>query len=313
MSSENGTAITKFILLGLSGDPTTQILLFIVFLHVYVVILFANSLIIVATATGSNLQTPMYFFLTHLSLVDIFFSSAIIPRMLIDMLAAQKSMLLVECVAQMYISLSLGTTECLLLAVLAYDRYIAICYPLHYTTIISRAACIKMVAGTWLCGFSVTIAPQALTWHIDFCGHNVINHFFCDVPRILSLGCGNLTAAQFVVFVVGVTMLIAPIAFIIVTYILIIRAIIKIDSSTGRKKTFSTCGSHVIVVTMFYGSAIATYMKPQSVSSVDADKLFAVFYAIVTPMLNPLIYTLRNKDVQSAVKKAFNKYQNTLC
>ncbi|XP_040211549.1 olfactory receptor 2B2-like [Rana temporaria] len=303
MAWKNDTVIKEFILLGLSSNPIIQIILFVIFLIMYLIILVANSLIVLATVTDSTLQTPMYFFLTNLSLLDICYSSSIIPRMLRDMMVVKKTILFADCVAQMYISLSLGEAECILLAVMAYDRYIAICFPLHYTTIIHRNLCIQIAAGTWFCGFLLSISHVALTWNVDLCGHNEINHFECEVPEILALGCGNVTVVEFVIFIVGVIILIVPITFIIITYIKIIRAIFKISSSAGRRKAFSTCGSHITVVILFYGSAMATYMKPRSKSSPDTDKLFAIFYTIVTPMLNPLIYTLRNKEVKSALKK----------
>ncbi|KAM9311414.1 olfactory receptor 2D3-like [Gastrophryne carolinensis] len=302
MLRKNNSAVTEFILLGLSNDPTIQIVLFITFLAMHLIILAANSLIILATITDAKLQTPMYFFLTNLALVDIIFSSTIILRMLRDLLAAKRIIQYGECVAQMYIYLTVGSTECLLLVVLAYDRYIAICYPLHYTTIINRSACIKIAVGSWIGGFLFICPPVTLTWSLDFCGPNVINHYFCEMPEILSLGCGDVMMVEFVIFVIASIILLLPITFIVMTYILIIRNIFKLSTYEGRRKTFSTCGSHIIVVTMYYGSSVAAYMKPRSKSSADTDKLFAIFYNTVTPMLNPLIYTLRNKDVKAALR-----------
>ncbi|KAM9311422.1 olfactory receptor 2D2-like [Gastrophryne carolinensis] len=299
----NDTALHVFILLGLSSNPHIQMILFVIFFIMYLVTLCANSLIILATITDANLHTPMYFFLTNLSFLDLFFSSSVILRMLRDLLAAEKTILFSQCFAQMYVSLGLGTTECILLAVLAYDRYVAICYPLHYKTVISQDVCIKIASGTWICGFTFTNIPLALSWRVDFCGHNIINHFFCEAPELLAIGCGNVSTVELVIFIIGVKLLILPICFIIMTYINIIRAIFKISSSVGRKRTFSTCSSHIIVVVMFYGSVLSTYMKPRSSSSPDKDKFFAVFYNIVTPMVNPLVYTLRNKEVKSALKK----------
>ncbi|KAM9311400.1 olfactory receptor 2D3-like [Gastrophryne carolinensis] len=307
MNWKNDTAIKEFVLMGLSNSFTVNLALFITFLNVYLIILVANSLIIVSTVIDRKLHTPMYYFLSNLSLVDICFSSSIIPRMLRDMLATRKTISFSECLAQFYISLSLGMTECLLLAVLAYDRYIAICFPLHYTTIINRVVCMKITAGIWTCGFLLPIIQIYLTWNIDFCGYNIINHFFCETPEILALGCGRVRAAKLWIYACSAILLITPITFIVMTYVNIIKAIFQISSSAGRKKTFSTCSSHIIVVTMFYGSAMAAYTKPQSASLPHIDKLFAIFYTIVTPMLNPLVYTLRNKEVQSALK-GFQKF-----
>ncbi|KAM9305588.1 olfactory receptor 2B2-like [Gastrophryne carolinensis] len=308
MAWKNDTFIREFILRGLSSNPMVQIILFVIFLIMYLIILFANSLIVLVTIKDSSLQTPMYFFLTNLSLVDILYTTSIMPRMLNDLLQTTKTILFAECVAQMYISLSLGETECVLLAIMAYDRYIAICFPLHYTSIINRALCIKIAVGTWISGFLLSISHVVLTWNVDLCGQRVINHFECEVPEVLALGCGNIMLVEFVIFVVGVIILIVPVSFIIITYVKIIRAIFKISSSAGRKKAFSTCSSHIIVVTLFYGSAMATYMKPKSTSSPNTDKFFAIFYTIITPMLNPLTYTLRNKEVKLALKKVTFKH-----
>ncbi|KAM9311421.1 olfactory receptor 2B6-like [Gastrophryne carolinensis] len=312
MAWRNDTVVKQFILLGFSNDPTVQTILSVLFSGMYIITLIANSLIILATIMDSKLQSLMYVFLTNLSLVDIFYSSSVVPRMLRDLLTAQKTILFAECIGQMYVCLSVGVTECLLLAVLAYDRYIAICYPLHYTTIITRAACIKMAAATWNCGFFVSISYVAITLNVDFCGSNIINHFLCEMPEILSLGCGKVATGQFVLFISGIVVQCVPISFIIITYIIIVKAIFKISSSAGRRKTFSTCSSHIMVVTLFYGPGMANYMKPPNTSSSShTGKLFAVFYTVVTPMLNPLIYTLRNKEVAFALRKVFT--QNILC
>ncbi|XP_053568941.1 olfactory receptor 2B2-like [Bombina bombina] len=303
MNLKNETEANDFILLGLSDDAYTQIILFVTFLIIYMLILIGNCLIITVTITDNNLQTPMYFFLTNLAFLDICSSTSTVPRMLKDFMSIKKAISFGECAAQMYISLSLGETECILLAIMGYDRYIAICYPLHYTAIINRTSCIRIAAGTWICGFLLSIAHVALTLKIDLCGHKKINHFMCEVPEIISLGCENIMIIEFVIFIVGVIILLIPVTFIVTTYIKIIIAILKIASSAGQQKAFSTCGSHMIVVALFYGSAIAAYMKPHSKSLSDTDKMIALFYFIITPMLNPLIFTLRNKEVKTALRK----------
>ncbi|XP_066434072.1 putative olfactory receptor 2B8 [Eleutherodactylus coqui] len=295
--------MAEFVLLGLSSEPRTQLILFISFLVIYVIILVGNSLIIIVTTADNSLQTPMYFFLTNLSFMDICVSSTSVPRMLKDLLSARKTISYAECVAQMYISLSLGECECILLAIMAYDRYIAICYPLHYTTIINRSACIQIAAGTWICGFLLSICHIVLTLNINLCGHNEINHFLCEVPEFLSLGCENILIVESVIYIVGVIILILPFSFICMSYIRIIYSTLKISTLKAQKKAFSTCGSHMMVVTMFYGSAMAVYMKSRSTASPDIDKIITVFYFIITPMLNPLIYTLRNKEVKAALRK----------
>ncbi|XP_068089280.1 olfactory receptor 2B6-like [Hyperolius riggenbachi] len=307
MSWKNDSNIKEFILLGLSNSPFVQNILFVIFLVIYLVILIANFLIILATFVDSRLHTPMYFFLRNLSFVDICYSTSSMPRMLKDLLSAKKIISFEECVAQMYISISLGLTECVLLAIMAYDRYIAICFPLQYFTIISPSTCIRIATGAWICGFLSPVAQIILTWSVDLCGHNKINHFVCEIPEILALGCKNVSVVKSVLFVVSIITLVIPVSFIIITYVKIIKAILKISTEAGRKKAFSTCGSHIIVVTLFYGSAMATYMRPQSESSADTDKHFAIFYGIVTPLLNPLVYTLRNKEVKSALKLCWQK------
>ncbi|KAM4626948.1 putative olfactory receptor 2B8 [Discoglossus pictus] len=301
MALKNVTSVTEFILLGLSNKPTTQISLFVIFFLIYLVILIGNSLIITATLTDANLQTPMYFFLNNLSFLDICYSTSTVPRMLRDLLSSDKSISAQECAAQLYISLSLGRTECILLTVMAYDRYVAICYPLHYTSIISRSVCIKSMAANWLGIFVLTIPYVVLIFNKTHCIDNEINHFLCEMPELLSLGCGDVTTIKFMIFVDGVIILIIPICFIIVSYIIIIKEILNISSSAGQQKAFSTCTPHILVVTFFYGSAIATYMKPRSSS--DTDKMIAVFYIIIAPTLNPLIYTLRNKEVKTSLRK----------
>ncbi|XP_063788379.1 olfactory receptor 5AR1-like [Pseudophryne corroboree] len=303
MSWKNQTVVTEFILLGLSSEPRTRIILFFVFLLVYMVILIGNIFIITLILSDVSLHTPMYFFLCNLSFVDLCYSSSTVPRMLKDLISGNKTISYAECAAQMYISLSLGVNECILLAIMAYDRYVAICYPLHYTTIMSKMVCITLFIITWMCGFLLSISHVSLTLSVDLCGNNEINHFLCEVPEILSLSCENILFIEFIIFVAGVIILMTPVTFIVISYVQIIVSILKIASSAGQQKAFSTCGSHMMVVTMFYGSAMAGYMKPRSSSLPGTDKLIAIFYFIVTPMLNPMIYTLRNNDVKSAFLK----------
>ncbi|KAG8558703.1 hypothetical protein GDO81_017115 [Engystomops pustulosus] len=304
---KNGTVFTEFILLGISSNPRTQATLFWIFLIAYMFTLLGNVIIILVTLTDNCLQTPMYLFITNLSFIDICYSSSITPQMLKDMLSTEMKISFSNCVAQMYISLSLGESECILLAIMAYDRYMAICYPLHYTTIMNRSVCIKIATGNWVCGFLLSISHVVLIWKMDFCANNKINHFLCEAPGLLSLGCGNIFVIEFAIFVIGVLILMIPVVLIITTYIQIIRTILKIKSIDGQQKMFSTCSSHLLVVTLFYGSAMTVYMKPRSYSTPNMDKTLAVIYTIIIPMLNPLIYTLRNKEVKRAVKIIFLK------
>ncbi|XP_072275217.1 olfactory receptor 2D3-like [Pyxicephalus adspersus] len=305
---KNDTVVVEFLLLGLSSDPKTQNVIFVIFMLGYLIILTGNILIIILILTDTTLHTPMYFFLSNLSFLDLCFSTSTIPRMLRDLMSVKKAISYAECATQMYVSLSLGQVECILLLIMAYDRYIAICYPLHYTTIINRMVCVRIAAGTWICGFLFSIPQVTFTLNLNLCGNNIINHFLCEIPEILPLSCENIILTEFVIFVAGIIFLMTPIIFILVSYVHIILSILNIGSSTGRRKAFSTCGSHVIVVTMFYGSAIGAYMKPRSSSKSETDKMITIFYCIVTPMLNPIIYSLRNKDVKSAFLKFRHRY-----
>ncbi|XP_063788375.1 olfactory receptor 5AR1-like [Pseudophryne corroboree] len=303
MPWNNHTVVTEFVLLGLSNQTKTQIILFFVFLLVYMVILMGNISIIILILSDVCLHTPMYFFLGNLSFLDLCYSSSTVPRMLKDFMSVRKTIFYAECAAQMYISLSFGETECALLVVMAYDRYVAICYPLHYTTIMNKTVCVTLAIGTWMCGFLLSIPHVSLTLSVDLCGNNEINHFMCEVPEILSLSCENILFIEFIIYVVGVIILIAPVTFIVISYFQIILSILKIKSAAGQRKAFSTCGSHMMVVTIFYGSCLAAYMKPRSSSFPGTDKLIAVVYFVVTPLLNPMIYTLRNNKVKAAFLK----------
>ncbi|XP_066434057.1 olfactory receptor 13C9-like [Eleutherodactylus coqui] len=309
---KNETILREFVLLGLSSDPKTQVALFILFTSVYTIILIGNFLIIVLVLTDANLHTPMYFFLSNLSFLDLCYSTSTLPRTLRDLLSINKVISYGECAAQMYISLSLGVSECVLLVIMAYDRYVAICYPLHYTTIMSKMVCVRLAVGTWMSGFLLSASLVTLTLKVDLCGHNKINHFLCEMLEILSLGCGNIILVELIIFIAGLIFLLTPVTFIVTSYVNIIVNILKIASSSGRRKAFSTCSSHMMVVVIFYGSAMASYMKPRSSSLPGTDKVIAVFYAIVTPMLNPMIYTLRNNDVKAAFIKLITKTESFL-
>ncbi|XP_073491322.1 olfactory receptor 5V1-like [Aquarana catesbeiana] len=308
MLSRNDTLAGKFILLGFSSDPQLHVLLFLIFLLVYMILLTGNFLTIVLIVRDTNLHTPMYFFLSNLSFLDLCYSTTTVPRILRDLVSAKKIITYAECAIQLYIHVCLGLTECILLAIMAYDRFVAICYPLHYTTIMSKKVCVRIVSTLWSFGFLIPIIHVILTFKVDLCGNNKINNFLCNIPEILSLSCENTIFLELFVFASGMIILITPVIFIAVSYIQIILSILKIASSNGRKKAFSTCGSHVIVVTIFYGSAITDYMIPKSSMKPETDKLITIFYCILTPMLNPAIYTLRNNNVKLAFRKFRSRY-----
>ncbi|XP_030050792.1 olfactory receptor 2G3-like [Microcaecilia unicolor] len=312
MGSWNQTGVTEFILLGLSDHPEAEIVLFVVFLPVYLITLGANMLIIVVVWVDQRLHNPMYFFLCNLSFLDICYSSANIPKSLKDFLSERKTISFGGCVAQMYIALSLGVAECLFLAVMACDRYVAICHPLSYTTIITWAVCMRTAVSTWIGGFLLSVVYVAFTVPLPFCGHNRINHFTCEVTAVLRLACTDIRISEIAIFVMAVLVLIIPLSLIFLTYVHIIAAILRIRSADGRRKAFSTCTSHLIVVTIFYGTAMVMYLTPRAMVSAEKDKFFSLFYGAIAPMLNPLIYTLRNKEVKGSLRKIINRNKASL-
>ncbi|XP_029440520.1 olfactory receptor 2D2-like [Rhinatrema bivittatum] len=309
MESGNQTLVLEFILLGLSEKPELELVLFAVFLPVYLITLGANVLIIAVFCVDQHLHTPMYFFLCNLSVLDICYSSAYIPKSLKDFLSEKKTISFNGCAAQMYIALSLGVAECLFLAVMACDRYVAICHPLNYTVIMSWAVCMKTAAGTWIGGFLLSVVYVAFTLPLPFCGHNQINHFTCEVTAVLRLACTDIRKSEIAIFVMAVLVLIVPLSLIFLTYLHIIVAILRIRSADGRRRAFSTCTSHLTVVTLFFGTAMVMYLNPRSVVPAEKDKIFSLFYGAIIPMLNPLIYTLRNKEVKGALRKAIRGRQ----
>ncbi|KAM5248494.1 olfactory receptor 2D2 [Ctenodactylus gundi] len=301
MRQTNLTQVTEFLLLGLSDDACTQQLLFILFLGVYVVTVFGNLLLMSLVQADAQLHTPMYFFLCNLSLADLCFSTNIVPQALAHLLSRKKIISFTRCAAQLLLFLIFGCTQCALLAVMAYDRYVAICNPLHYPSIMTWRVCVQLATGSWASGILVSVVDTSFTLSLPYQGGNSIAHFFCEAPALLTLASTDTHTSQMAIFLMGVVILLMPVSLILVSYGHIIVAVVKMKSAAGRLKAFSTCGSHLTVVILFYGSAIVTYMTPKS--SKEQEKLVSVFYAMVTPMLNPLIYSLRNKDVKGALRK----------
>uniref|UniRef100_A0A8C6X1N6 G-protein coupled receptors family 1 profile domain-containing protein n=1 Tax=Naja naja TaxID=35670 RepID=A0A8C6X1N6_NAJNA len=300
---ENKSSVSEFILLGFSAKLQTQRFLFALFLVLYVMIVLGNGLIINLIRIDSRLHTPMYFFLANLSFLDISYSSTTMPQMLIHLLLKRKTISFSGCTAQMYIFLSLGITECVLYAVMAYDRYLAICHPLHYTSMMSKSSCVKMAVGSWACGFLFAMLHTSFTMRLPYCGPNEINHFFCEVPAILELACADTHVNEVVDFVLGVILLMTPLSLIVISYMFILGTILKIRSAEGKFKAFSTCTSHITVVTLFYGAAMFMYMRPASNYNPERDKKFSLFYNVVSALLNPCIYSLRNKEIKGALCK----------
>ncbi|KAM9121273.1 olfactory receptor 10AG1-like [Pangshura tecta] len=307
MTSGNHTTTPGFILLGFSNLTNLQGLLIVVFLVIYMVILLGNGVIILVTVLDSALQTPMYFFLRNLSFVEICYSSVTLPKMVASCLAEDGSISFIGCAAQMYFFLLLAGTECFLLTAMAYDRYVAICNPLRYTHIVNREFCATMVGGSWFVSILLHFGQTYSVFSLPFCGSHEINHFFCDVPPLLELSCVDTYRNKMVIFVAVLLFLIIPFFLIVISYIKIARTILKMPSAQGRRKAFSTCSSHLIVVTLFYGSSMIVYLDPKSKESVDTNKLLSLFYTIVTPMFNPFIYSLRNKEVKAALRKLIGR------
>uniref|UniRef100_A0A8C8RMR5 Olfactory receptor n=1 Tax=Pelusios castaneus TaxID=367368 RepID=A0A8C8RMR5_9SAUR len=304
----------EFILLGFSSHPEIQLALFMGFLSLYLVTLLGNFLTIFLIGAEPLLHTPMYFFLTNLSLLEVGYTSSVLPQMLAHLLAEQRSISLARCMAQMYLFLSFGITECFLLTVMSYDRYIAICLPLHYPLRMAKKECVIMVSISWVGGFLISAINTASTFQLSFCGHREIDHFLCEMPAMVSLACAGKDQAHIVMSISCVFTLVCPLFSIILSYAFILGTILNIPSTEGRHKAFSTCSSHLVVVSLFFGTVISMYLRPRSSSSMGQLKTSSVFYIAVTPMLNPLIYSLRNKEVKAALSKALRKcgFQKTM-
>ncbi|KAK9410355.1 olfactory receptor [Crotalus adamanteus] len=303
MVEENHTMMTEFVFVGLVDSPNMELLSFIVILIIYLITLTGNLGMIILIKISSQLQSPMYFFLSHLSFLDFGYSSAIAPKMLANILADKKSISYADCAAQMYFFIFCASTECILLAAMAYDRYVAICNPLLYVVTMSPEVCTVMVAGSYLIGLVNAVTQTASTFQLSFCGSNIINHFFCDVPPLLSLSCTDTSMNEMVLFVFATILGIFTSTEIVVSYAFILTAILRINSSEGKQKAFSTCASHLAAVTIFYGTTIFMYLRPSSSYVLDQDKWASIFYTIVIPMLNPLIYSLRNREVKNALRR----------
>ncbi|KAM9119050.1 olfactory receptor 2G3-like [Pangshura tecta] len=307
----NQSSLGEFILLGVSDQPQLELLLFVLILISYTMTLLGNTTIIVVSWLDPHLHTPMYFFLSNLSFLDLCYTTSVGPQMLVNFHSTRKSISWAGCVAQLYISLSLGCTECLLLAIMAYDRYAAICQPLHYAAIMSRRFCLQLAATAWLCSFSNSILQTILTLRLPRCGRNQIDNLFCEVPALLKLACVDTSANEAEVLVGVVIFLLVPLGFILMSYGYISTTVLKIRSAKGRLKAFNTCASHLAVVSIFYGTAISIYLQPASSHSQHRGKIVALFYTMVAPMLNPLIYTLRNKEVHRALQRALRRNVTT--
>ncbi|XP_072483914.1 olfactory receptor 5F1-like [Notamacropus eugenii] len=307
MSGANHTTATEFILLGLSDSPELQIILFVLFLVIYTLTVLGNAGMITLIMIDSQLHTPMYFFLTNLSLTDILYSSTITPKMLVDLLSKRKVISFTGCFLQMYVFIALITIECILFGLMAYDRYVAICNPLLYPITMSRIVCLKMAMGTFTAGFLNSVIHTSYISSLSYCDSNVIHHFFCDSPPVLKLSCSDTQINETIIFIFAGINMLGTLLIILTSYIYILFSILRLHSVEGRQKAFSTCASHLTAVAIFYGTEIVTYLCPSSSYSPTQGKVISVFYTVVILMLNPLIYSLRNEEVKRALKNAITR------
>ncbi|XP_069907559.1 olfactory receptor 6C74-like [Oryctolagus cuniculus] len=305
----NHTTVTAFILLGLTNDPQLQVVLFLLLLFTYMLSVTGNLLIITLSLLDSHLKTPMYFFLRNFSFLEISFTTVCIPKFLVSMATGDRSISYNDCAAQLFFTILLGATEFFLLAAMSYDRYVAICKPLHYMTIMSPRVCNLLVFASWLAGFLIIFPPLVMGLQLDFCAANTVDHFFCDVSPILQLSCTNTDTIELMMLLAAILTLLVTLVLVILSYTHILGTILNIPSTQQRKKAFSTCSSHMVVVSISYGSCIFMYVKPSAKERVSLNKGIALLSTSVAPMLNPFIYTLRNKQVKNAVKHMAKKLQ----
>nr|XP_033818231.1 olfactory receptor 6N2-like [Geotrypetes seraphini] len=303
MRASNQSIVTQFIIAGFPGIQDIRPLLFLLLLLTYLLIITGNAIIITVIRIQPRLHAPMYFFIGLLSFLELGYTAVTIPKMLYNLLDATRLISFRDCFIQTYFFHALGITEILLLTSMAYDRYLAICAPLHYPTRMTSKFGLRLAGSCWLCGFLYPLPEIILISRLPFCGPNVIDHIFCDLPPLLNLVCTDTSFTVFVDFMFNAFILLGPFMLIILSYIMIIRTVLKIQSSEGRKKAFSTCGSHLMVVAMYLGTASFMYVRLTKTYSLTYDRLFSVVYSVLTPLLNPVIYSLRNKEIREAIWK----------
>ncbi|XP_053428495.1 putative olfactory receptor 2W6 [Nycticebus coucang] len=307
MERINDSCEDDFILLGFSDRPKLEMVLFFVNIVFYFLALTGNSTIICLSLVDPVLHTPMYFFLSNLSLLDLCYATSSIPQMLVNLWGPRKTIPYVGCVIQLFAFLSVGGIECILLSVMAYDRFVAVCKPLHYMAIMHPRLCLQLAAFAWLSGIANSILMSPLTMSLGRCCRRSINHFVCEMPAIIRISCVDSSRVEGLAFFLAIPIVLVPLTMILVSYGYIAAAVLRISSAAGRRKAFNTCSSHMAVVSLFYSSIIYMYMQPGNVASQDRGKFLTLFYCLVTPTLNPFIYTLRNKDVKGAMWKVLGK------
>ena len=307
---KNHTRVTIFIIAGLTDDPQWKVVLFIFLLLTYLLSVTGNLTIITLTLVDTHLKTPMYFFLRNFSFLEFSYTTTCIPKLLVTMATGDKTISYGNCVTQVFFAFLFGASEFYLLAAMSYDRFVAICHPLHYTVIMNWRVCTIMAAVSWIVSFLLSLVHLLLILRLPFCGPHEINHFFCEILSVLKLACADTTLNQVVILAACVFILVGPLCLVLVSYTRILVTILRIQSGEGRRKAFSTCSSHLCVVGLFFGSAIVMYMAPKSQHPELQQKILSLFYSLFNPMLNPLIYSLRNAEVKGAVKRVLWKQRS---
>uniref|UniRef100_A0A8C9PSK5 Olfactory receptor n=1 Tax=Spermophilus dauricus TaxID=99837 RepID=A0A8C9PSK5_SPEDA len=303
----NQTWITQVTLLGFQVDPALEGFLCGLFSVFYTFTLLGNGIILGIICLDPRLHTPMYFFLSHLAIVDMSYASNNVPNMLANLVNQRRTISFVPCLMQTFLYLAFAHIECLILVVMSYDRYVAICHPLHYAIIMSWRVCTILATASWVFSFLLALVHLVLILRLPFCGPHEVNHFFCEILSVLKLACADTRLNQLCIFAACVFILVGPLCWVLVSYTRILLAILRIQSGEGRRKAFSTCSSHLCVVGLFFGSAIVMYMAPQSRHPEEQQKILSLFYSLFNPMLNPLIYSLRNAEVKGALRRVLRK------
>lgn len=306
LESLNTTEVTTFIIVGFPGAKKLQIVYFITFLLIYLLTILGNIVLLVTLKTEPSLHTPMYFFLSNLAVLEIGYTTVTLPKLLAISLGRARAISLTSCLAQSYFFFFLGSTECFLLAVMAYDRYLAICNPLRYPILMFNRTCVYLAVGSWVTGFLNPCPSTILVGRLHFCGH-IINHFFCDVPPLLKLSCTDTYISRTIIFFSSAVIVLGTFMLTMLSYACILSTLLRMTSTKGRHKAFSTCTAHLTVVSLYYGTVIFIYVNPAVQQSMEINKVVSFIYSVVTPMLNPVIYSLRNEDVKKALKRIMQK------
>ncbi|XP_004584686.2 olfactory receptor 11H6-like [Ochotona princeps] len=311
-SASDSESVSEFILLGFPCSREIQVFLFVLFSIIYLLTLIGNGAIICAVCWDQHLHTPMYILLGNFAFLEILYVNSTVPNTLVNFLSEVKTISFTGCFLQLYFFFSMGSTECFFLSAMAFDRYFAICNPLHYATIMTGQNCVKMATSCWVCGFLSYLVPVVLISQLPFCGPNVIDHFVCDSGPLLTLSCAPAPISKLMSYTLSSLVILLSFVSILISYALVLLAVLRLPSASSRHKAFSTCGSHLVVVLLFYGTIMVMHVSPGSSHSTLMPKIMTLFYAMVTPLFNPLIYSLRNKEMKNALWKVLEKFKTSL-